>query len=70
MGLLLRKRAGTPLSAAMMPSSFRRRLLWRELGDRSIYSSIAGIYGDKKWVDDLDIVNELGGHTGCVNALR
>ncbi|KAF2867948.1 WD and tetratricopeptide repeat-containing protein [Massariosphaeria phaeospora] len=46
------------------------RLLQRELGqDRKRYSSIRGIYGDRKWVGDLDIVNELAGHNGCVNAL-
>ncbi len=45
------------------------RLLGRECGDTSPKSSIAGIYGDRRWVDQLDIVNELGGHTGCVNAL-
>lgn len=46
------------------------RLLKRELGSRSRYSKIQGIYGDRKWAEDLDIVNELDGHTGCVNALR
>ncbi|KAL9620563.1 MAG: hypothetical protein Q9160_004924 [Pyrenula sp. 1 TL-2023] len=45
------------------------RLLRRELGQGPAGSSIKGIYGDRRWVDDLDIVNELGGHTGCVNAL-
>lgn len=46
------------------------RLLHRELGERYRYSAIKGIYGDRTWVDELDIVNELGGHSGCVNALR
>ncbi|KAJ4325604.1 hypothetical protein N0V94_000559 [Neodidymelliopsis sp. IMI 364377] len=46
------------------------RLLKREVGnERRTYTDIRGIYGDKHWVDDLDIVNELEGHTGCVNAL-
>ncbi|KAF2202897.1 WD40 repeat-like protein [Delitschia confertaspora ATCC 74209] len=45
------------------------RLLRRELGDATRYSKVAGIYGDRKWINDMDIVNELGGHTGCVNAL-
>ncbi|KAL9119251.1 MAG: hypothetical protein Q9187_004193 [Circinaria calcarea] len=45
------------------------RLLRRELGDGSSYSGVKGIYGDRAWVNDLDIVNELGGHSGCVNAL-
>ncbi|ODH53623.1 hypothetical protein GX48_00041 [Paracoccidioides brasiliensis] len=52
-----------------MKSVLERRLLRRELGDDTSYASIAGIYGDKAWIDDMDIVNELGGHTGCVNAL-
>jgi DDB1- and CUL4-associated factor 6 len=46
------------------------RLLRREIGDTSRYGHVRGIYGDKKWATDLDIVNELDGHTGCVNALR
>ncbi|KAJ4362228.1 hypothetical protein N0V95_001472 [Ascochyta clinopodiicola] len=46
------------------------RLLKREIGhQRRTYTDIRGIYGDKHWVDDLDIVNELEGHNGCVNAL-
>ncbi|KKZ62209.1 hypothetical protein EMCG_03347 [[Emmonsia] crescens] len=52
-----------------MKSVLEKRLLRRELGDNTPYSSIGGIYGDKTWIDDMDIVNELGGHTGCVNAL-
>ncbi|OGM45523.1 wd and tetratricopeptide repeat protein [Aspergillus bombycis] len=52
----------------MKDSSYDR--LWRrEIGEPSRLASIRGIYGSKEWVDDLDIVNELGGHTGCVNAL-
>ena len=46
------------------------RLLRRELGSRLNYAGIKGIYGDRAWIDELDIVDELGGHTGCVNALR
>lgn len=45
------------------------RVWRREYGDASEYSSIRGVYGAREWIDDLDIVNELGGHTGCVNAL-
>ncbi|KAF2815887.1 WD40 repeat-like protein [Mytilinidion resinicola] len=47
------------------------RLLRRELGDDrfSRYSSVESLYGDRKWIRDLDIVNRLRGHTGCVNAL-
>ena len=40
------------------------------LAERARRPSIKGLYGNKNWVEDLDIVNELGGHTGCVNALR
>jgi hypothetical protein len=46
------------------------RVLRRELGNERRYSKVRGIYGDRKWIDNLDIVNELGGHSGCVNALR
>ncbi|KAF7587192.1 hypothetical protein BBP40_007577, partial [Aspergillus hancockii] len=45
------------------------RLWRRETGEPSHSVSIRGIYGSKQWIDDLDVVNELGGHTGCVNAL-
>ncbi|KAJ4374266.1 hypothetical protein N0V83_003007 [Neocucurbitaria cava] len=46
------------------------RLLRREVGQqRKKYTDIRGIYGDRQWVDDMDIVDELGGHHGCVNAL-
>nr|KMM70291.1 WD repeat-containing protein [Coccidioides posadasii RMSCC 3488] len=53
-----------------MKSVIYDRLLQRELGKPGSYAGIRGIYGDKLWVDDMDIVNELGGHTGCVNALN
>jgi nuclear receptor interaction protein len=47
------------------------RLLKREVGqERRNYADIRGIYGDRQWIDDLDIVNELDGHSGCVNTLR
>ncbi|KAI0576662.1 WD40 repeat-like protein [Pyrenophora tritici-repentis] len=46
------------------------RLLKREFGqERRKYSDIRSIYGDRTWIDQLDIVNELEGHSGCVNAL-
>ena len=32
--------------------------------------NVRSIYGSKQWIKDLDIVNELTGHSGCVNALR
>lgn len=53
-----------------MKFTLQDRLLRRELGDTSRYSDVKGLYGDKAWIDNLDIVNELGGHSGCVNALR
>ena len=46
------------------------RLLCRALGASRLRQSVKTLYGDKSWAEDLDIVNELGGHTGCVNALR
>ncbi|KAF9641649.1 hypothetical protein BFW01_g1632 [Lasiodiplodia theobromae] len=46
------------------------KLLNRELGLRDTkYERVHDIYGDKQWIRDLDIVNELSGHSGCVNAL-
>jgi nuclear receptor interaction protein len=47
------------------------RLLEREVatGRYKKYSSVLGLYGDTQWARDMDIVNELEGHTGCVNAL-
>lgn len=55
--------------AVKMRFTLQDRLLRRELGDSSRYATIKALYGDRAWIDDLDIVNELGGHTGCVNAL-
>ncbi|MCJ1478512.1 hypothetical protein MMC13_007192 [Lambiella insularis] len=52
-----------------MKLTLQDRLLHRELGEYSPNYSVKGLYGDRKWVHDLDIVNELGGHSGCVNAL-
>lgn len=49
---------------------FDAKLLKRTLGQKRVYQSIRPLYGDHRWAKDLDIVNELGGHTGCVNALR
>ncbi|KAJ5207434.1 hypothetical protein N7472_003882 [Penicillium cf. griseofulvum] len=52
-----------------MKNSIYDRLWRRECGESLQYAGLRGIYGSKEWVNDLDIVNELGGHTGCVNAL-
>ena len=54
----------------MTSSSFDVSLLRRQIGEKRRHNSIKTLYGHKHWVDELDIVNELGGHTGCVNALR
>ncbi|KAK2737022.1 hypothetical protein FQN57_000471 [Myotisia sp. PD_48] len=53
-----------------MKSLLHKRLLLREIGDDSRFSGVSGMYGDKTWVNEMDIVNELGGHSGCVNALN
>ncbi|KAL0262591.1 hypothetical protein SLS55_001559 [Diplodia seriata] len=46
------------------------KLLNRELGLRDTkYERVLDIYGDRQWINDLDIVDELSGHSGCVNAL-
>ncbi|KAI4742493.1 WD40 repeat-like protein [Aureobasidium sp. EXF-12298] len=54
-----------------MRDSLSDRLLRRELQDSAGRSrKVRSIYGDKNWIRSLDIVNELDGHSGCVNALR
>jgi len=53
-----------------MKLTLQDRLLSREIGERGRYSRISGLYGDSHFVDNLDIVNELKGHSGCVNAVR
>lgn len=53
-----------------MGDNFDVRLLKRALGASRTDRSVKTLYGDRAWVADLDIVNELGAHTGCVNALR
>ena len=58
-----------PALSTKMTKSFDVSLLRRQLGEKRRHTSIKTLYGDRTWVDDLDIVNELGGHTGCVNAL-
>lgn len=54
----------------MGSDNFNVKLLKRSLGESRKSGSVNTLYGDKTWVQDLDIVNELGAHTGCVNALR
>lgn len=60
----------TGSSPTIIHSPLRTRLYWRELGTRSGKSDFKALYGDEYWAKSLDIVNELGGHRGCVNALR
>lgn len=50
--------------------TFDVKLLKRKLGRQRAHHVVRPLYGDRTWAKDLDIVNELGGHTGCVNALR
>lgn len=53
-----------------MKYTIEDRILQRELGGATRYSGISGLYGDQRWIKNLDILNELEGHAGCVNALR
>ncbi|GAM82617.1 hypothetical protein ANO11243_005990 [Dothideomycetidae sp. 11243] len=50
-------------------SDLSQALHTREFGHRKPRSSIRSLYGHSRWIDSLDIVNELTGHSGCVNAL-
>ncbi|KEF55251.1 uncharacterized protein A1O9_08905 [Exophiala aquamarina CBS 119918] len=52
-----------------MGDNFDVRLLKRSLGATRQKHHIKALYGNAAWAEDLDIVNELGAHTGCVNAL-
>ncbi|OJJ47901.1 hypothetical protein ASPZODRAFT_141461 [Penicilliopsis zonata CBS 506.65] len=52
-----------------MSGELHQRLWRRECGDASRRAGISSLYGSSDWIKELDIVNELGGHTGCVNAL-
>lgn len=53
-----------------MKYSVYDRLFQREIGQHGKkYADIRSIYGDPRWVESMDIVDELQGHHGCVNAL-
>lgn len=53
-----------------MAESLIRTLHRREIVDLAVRSkSHRQLYGDRRHIDNLDIVNELDGHSGCVNAL-
>ena len=54
-----------------MKENFVNKLHRRELVDPAVRSkSYRQLYGDRRLITELDIVNELDGHNGCVNALR
>ncbi|KAA8893661.1 wd and tetratricopeptide repeat protein [Sphaerosporella brunnea] len=50
--------------------SVNEKLFYRELQGKRGISSIPNLYGSRKWVNELDIVGELRGHDGCINALQ
>ncbi|KAK6405438.1 hypothetical protein LTR95_018765, partial [Oleoguttula sp. CCFEE 5521] len=53
-----------------MKETFMTKLLERECSDYAIrLRSYRELYSDRSVVKNLDIVNELAGHSGCVNAL-
>ncbi|MCJ1311161.1 hypothetical protein MMC25_004831 [Agyrium rufum] len=52
-----------------MKGLLQDRLYRREIGLNKRDIAIEGLYADRSWIDRLDIVDELGGHGGCVNAL-
>ena len=53
-----------------MKDALSNKLYHREIDNIAVRSrSSRQLYGDRRLIDDLDIVNELGGHSGCVNAL-
>lgn len=53
-----------------MKDILSQRIYNREISELPLRTkSYRRIYGDRRLIDKLDIVNELDGHTGCVNAL-
>lgn len=50
-------------------SSLQERVLYRSLGSKRPFCQLPGLYADKQWINDIDIVEELKGHAGCVNTL-
>lgn len=63
------------LTTAVLPIMTRsltlnEELLYRQLhGNRGV-GAINKLYGAQRWVKDLDIIGELRGHDGCINALQ
>jgi DDB1- and CUL4-associated factor 6 len=55
-----------------MKDTIYTKLYARELtspGIRAPTAAYRSLYGSRELIEDLDIVNELDGHSGCVNAL-
>lgn len=53
-----------------MKDTINKQLFNREIRDLAVRSkTYRHLYSDRRLIDDLDIVNELEGHSGCVNAL-
>jgi len=53
-----------------MKDTLSQNLYQREIDDLAVRSkTYRKLYSDRRLIDDLDIVNELDGHSGCVNAL-
>ncbi|KAK4507544.1 hypothetical protein PRZ48_001279 [Zasmidium cellare] len=53
-----------------MKQTFTTKLHRREIEDPAVRSkAYRSLYSDRRLINDLDIVNELDGHSGCVNAL-
>ncbi|KAK5171714.1 uncharacterized protein LTR77_003350 [Saxophila tyrrhenica] len=53
-----------------MKDSLSKSLYEREISELPLRTkSHRKLYGDRRLVENLDIVNELDGHSGCVNAL-
>ena len=59
------------MPAFSMANSLEDRIFRREIASsrNTRYTKPRGLYGTKSFIADLDIINELPGHSGCVNAL-
>ena len=56
--------------AAKMKDNLSSKIFLRESSDYAIKNrSYRKLYSDPSLIANLDIVNELDGHSGCVNAL-
>lgn len=52
-----------------MNMTMHNRLFRRELAPQPGVGKVRLVYGDRTWIDRLDIIHQLDGHNGCVNAL-